>query len=145
MENKAAGAILISNNKLELEKWVSGVLNEYWPDEHGSKYTQQFVLQELSEDLSVCFYVLTGYETQSENIAFEHAFFVLDEFMLDLEEAAPKSKHLVLVDTGYEIEANEWFGFDTLDAGLDYFNLNLNTLRRLRATIQKTGTVIWSQ
>lgn len=145
MENKAAGAVIISNSKSELKTWVKEVLEESWPETHGSKYTQEFIIQELSKDLIVCFYVLTGYETQSENISFEHAFFVLDEFILDLEEAAPKREHLVLVDTGYEIEANEWFGFDSLDAGLNYFNLDLDTLRSLRTMIQKTGTVIWSQ
>lgn len=144
MENQAAGAVLLYRNKLELKIWVKSVLQELWPEEHGEKYTQEFIIQELSPELSVCFYVLTGYETQSENLAFEHAFFVLDEFILDLEDAAPDKEYLILVDVRGSFEVGEWLGFETIEAGLDYFNVNLNQLRLLRKNIRQIGEVIWT-
>lgn len=144
MENEAAGAIILYHDKSELETWVKSALEEACLEEHGEKYTQQFIIQELNPKLSICFYVLTGYATQSENIAFEHAFFILDEFIDDLEDVAPKGKYLTLVDTGATIEKGEWRGFKSINTGLTHFNINLEAIRFLRKNIQQTGEVIWT-
>jgi hypothetical protein len=144
MENQGAGAVILYHNKSELETWLKSTLDELCPEEHGDKYTQQFIIQELNPDLSVCFYVLTGYATQAENLAFEHAFFILDEFIEDLEDTAPKGKYLILVDTGTTFEEGEWRGFDAVNIGLAHFDINLETIRFLRKNIQQTGGIIWT-
>ena len=144
MESQGAGAVILYHNKSELETWVKSALDELDLEEHGEKYTQQFIIQELNADLSICFYVLTGYATQDENLAFEHAFFILDEFIEDLEDTAPKEKHLILVDTGTTFEEGEWRGFDSINAGLAHFDINIETIRFLRKNIEQTGAVIWT-
>lgn len=139
-----AGATIISANYDALCKWVLDAVESNQPAPHGKKYTQQFIAKQLNDKMSVCFYVINGYGSQDENVAFEHAFFILEEFIYDLEESTElPDKYLAFADTGEEIDSDEIIGFKNTKAGLKHFDCTLEDLRNARKNIAQEGKIIW--
>ena len=93
MDRKGVGAVIIAADYEKLKKWVMDSIDEYGEIEaHGKKYTQKFVALKVSASVSICFYCITGYSTEDENRAFEHAEFVSGEFLEVLAENKPSGK-----------------------------------------------------
>ncbi len=143
IESKALGGVLLSSTFKELKQWVVAALEEYEIESHGSKYSQKLIAIEAEEGFSVCFYQLLGYSTDAENAAFEHAEFVLDGFLEELEETKPKGKHFAFAHVGGPIEEDEYIGFKSFEAGLRHFKTDLDRLAALRIQATTEGEVLW--
>lgn len=141
--NSAVGAVMISKDHQTLKTWILSALEDYEIESHGKQYSQKFLALKSEQGFSVCFYVITGYATEAEDRAFEHAEFVMDGFIEELDDTRPKAKCLAFVDVGNEIETNELIGFKTLDAGMRHFKTDLESIAALRKIARSKGEVLW--
>ena len=142
MERKGAGAVIIAADGNKLKQWILSAMQDYQMEYHGSKYSQRFISFKVNDLCSVCFYAISGYDSHSENIAFEHSEFVLDEFLEALSENSFPDEHLAFVDVGGNIEDGEFIGFKSLEEGLLYFKIDLKSIESLRENLPSEGEVI---
>jgi hypothetical protein len=144
MNNNLAGAVVMTDDYDVLCAWVISALKKQQPDSHGSKYTQRFIAKKINETFSICFYVITGYSEAAENIASEHAFFSIDEFLCTLQEdkLCPE-KYIGFIDTGNKDDNEDTIGLSTIKKGVKHYHTSLAEIRNIRATIDKDGKVIW--
>ncbi|GMQ63836.1 hypothetical protein [Vallitalea maricola] len=147
--NSGLGGVILTSDYNELIRWVQNSVKSYPPDSHGEGYKQSFFCRKISNQLSVCFYVIEGYSTPSENRAFEHQFFVMDGFLNILEsrrpkESKPPKNYLAFADVGSDIEDDEFIGFKALEEGLSFYNTSLDKLLEYRNSIAEHDTLIWS-
>lgn len=141
--NQPAGAVLLHSDSSILEKWILEILDYCAPESHGSSWSHRFIMHEVRPDLALCFYKIDGYQSHSENIAFEQAFFIIDDFLYELDSEAPKGNYLAFVDVGNDISSDEIIGFEGIDTGLQHFGISLDEIRKIRTTIDTTGKTIW--
>lgn len=134
------GGALIARDLATLSAWWHQAIDELCPESHGADYAHRFVALE-HEDYAVGFYVIDGYATVDEGLAFAHAFFVLDEFLEVLDDTRPPNA-FAFAGVGPGVPAEE--GIGDLARGLRALGLTLPELGTLREAAALRGTVVWT-
>jgi hypothetical protein len=139
---QAAGALVLCKAKDFKRTWILEAVRAWPPEAHGRKYTQRFVAVTIGE-CTACFYEIAGYATHSENVAFEHAFFVIDRFIEYLKTRSAPAKFISVIDlgAGQEPEVYGPAGKALPASAVDKLGCTLAQLREARAAAK--GQEVW--
>ncbi len=135
------GGVLVASDMDALSAWCAQAFEEQAPEGHGDAIHQR-VVAGLHQGVAVGFYLVQGYDTESENLAFSHAFFVMDGFLEVLDDTRPKGA-FAFASVGDPPTSEDTVGSRSVAATLKRRAILPASLGTLRTRLTVSGLCVW--
>jgi hypothetical protein len=139
-----AGAAIIMKRSDPVRQTLVNALDLLAPYPHGDPISHTFYLTNLNDDVVVINYCIRGYESDSLNRAFEHAFFTNDTF-LDIFNLSCPCPFGGISSTGEEDSIYFCNGAEYFEDFCSRLGIESKMLSDCRHRAFDLGEVLWDQ